>query len=471
MNRPKIKKLHLILIIFLILILLSPNQTISATDSQDQSDGCAAPTGGDLLSDVTKFPMYQVFAPTMSRLTKARLLFGGVNTPTIILTLKDMGGNSLGQTSAVVSAGWVDFTFASVVSLTPGLSYQIQLTREATANVSWNYCQPGGYGGGYAVTGGVIVPDKDYNFQTYGYNQSTPAPSSQPPASISPPTNLKAEDVPDDTGGKIKLIWTKSSTANIDGYRLYRRNEEDPSRLGPSRSARAEADESAEAEKDFTRVGDVAAKFLEYEDINLENGTLYVYVIRAYQGTAESVDSNEARVRPENNLAPPTPSNLRVVSKDKNYIEVTWDKIDDDKLDKYVIRYGENPIDVLTEKEVNKDATTFRADNLDSGSRYYFRVASRAENGQTSGFSDFVSEMTTPQKQGLSWVWILSIIIFILATIGIYLYVAYLKKIWPFGKRNSNNQAPISKQIPNINDQNSKQDDDIKELPGKKGKW
>ncbi|MCX6811712.1 MAG: fibronectin type III domain-containing protein [Candidatus Berkelbacteria bacterium] len=433
-----------ILTILLIALFLLPNQTISATESQDQNDGCAAPTGGDLLSDVTKFPMYQVFAPTMNKLTKVRLLFGGVNTPTIVLTLKDMSGNPLGQTSSVVSAGWVDFTFASAISLTPSLSYQIHLTREATANVSWNYCQPAGYGGGYAVTGGVIIPDKDYNFQTYGYNQGSPSPSASSSVIISPPGNLKAEDVANDTGGKVKLTWNKSSTSGIDGYRFYRRNDE---------------------EKDFTKVADVGAKFTDYEDTNLNNGTLYIYVVRAYKGTNESVNSNEARIRPENNLAPPTPSNLHVISKGKDNIEVAWDKVDDEKLDKYVIRFGENPIDILTEKEISKDTSFFRAENLDPGKRYYFRIASRSKDNQTSGFSDFVSDITSPQKQGISWIWILSIIVLVLALIGIYLYFANLKKWWPFKKK------PLPENVRVEGKPEPPVGEEIKELPGKKAKW
>ncbi len=401
-----------LLIILLIALFLLPSQTLSA-ESQDQSDGCAAPTGGDSLSDVAKFPMYQVFAPTMNKLTKARLLFSAVNTPTITLTVKDMGGNQLGQTSAVLSSGWIDFTFASALTLTPGLSYQIQLTREPAANASWNYCQPAGYGGGYAVTGGAIIADKDYNFQTYGYNQQ-PAASSQLPVAIEPPTNLKAEDMADDTGGKIKLTWTKSSTSSIDGYRIYRRSNN---------------------ETDFTKIADVGAKFLDYEDTDLENGQEYVYVVRAIKGTSESVNSNEARARAENNLAPPTPSNLHLVSKGKDYIEVAWDKVDDERLDKYVIRWGESPIDVLTEKELNKETTTFRADNLKANTRYYFRIASKSKDSQASGFSDFISEMTDKGKQGISWVWILSIIVTLLAGFGIYLYFAYQKKIWPFKKK------------------------------------
>lgn len=434
------KKSKFFLILFLSFLFLAlPLNSNGATESQDQNDGCAVPTGGDSLSDVAKFPMYQVFAPTMNRLTKARLLFSAVNTPTITLTIKDMGGNSLGQTSAVISSGWVDFTFASAITLTPDLSYQIHLTREATALVSWNYCQPAGYGGGYAVTGGVIIPDKDYNFQTYGYNQQS-AVSSQPPAAIEPPTNLKAEDIAGDTGGKIKLTWTKSSTSGLDGYRIYRRNDE---------------------EKDFTKIADVGAKFLDYEDTALENGMLYVYVVRAIKETSESVNSNEARARAENNLAPPTPSNLHLVSKSKDYLEVAWDKVDDERLDKYVIRYGESPLDILTEKELSKETTAFRAENLKSNTRYYFRIAAKSKEGEVSGFSDFISEMTDKGKQGISWVWILSIIVAALAGFGIYLYFAYQKKWWPFKKNLQSKSLNPKSEI----------DNDIKELPGKRGRW
>ena len=433
------------MIAFLSLIIFAfPLNSYSATETQDQNDGCAAPTGGDSLSDVAKFPMYQIFAPTMNRLTKVRLLFSGTNTPTITLTIKDMGGNSLGQSSKTVSAGWIDFNFSSAISLTSGLSYQIHLDREATALDSWNFCQPGGYGGGYAVTGGVIIPDKDYNFQTYGYSQ-LPAVSSQLPATIEPPQNLKAEDAADDTGGKIKLTWEKSKTSGIDGYRIYRQNE---------------------TNSDYKEAAEVDSKNLEHEDTGLENGQEYTYVVRAYKGTSESVDSNEARAKPENNLAPKTPLNLHVVSKDKNYIEVAWDKVDDERLDKYVVRFGESPLDFQNEREVSKDVSFYRVDNLKSNTRYYFRIASKSKEGEVSGFSDFISEMTLSEKQGLSWVWVTSLVVLGLLIIGLYLYFAWRKKWWPFRARVGPSQNDRFDRVRPLHS-----DEDIKELPGKKAKW
>ncbi|MCX6796422.1 MAG: hypothetical protein NTW06_02895 [Candidatus Falkowbacteria bacterium] len=97
--------------------------------------------------------------------------------------------------------------------------------------------------------------------------------------------------------------------------------------------------------------------------------------------------------------------------------------------------------------------------------RYYFRIASRAKDGQTSGFSDFVSEITTPAKQGFSWVWILSIIVIILAAIGIYLYFAYQKRWWPFKKK------PLPENVRVEGKPEPPADEEIKELPGKKAKW
>lgn len=425
-----------------------PLNTYSAAEVQDQNDGCLAPTGGDSLSDVTKFPMYQVFSPSLNRLTKIKLLFGGTNNPSILMTIKDTSGNQLNQTSAIAGAGWIDFTLASPLTVTPGLSYQISLTREATALISWNYCQPASYSGGYAVTGGTIIPDKDYNFQTYGYNQAAPTPSAGP--TIEPPKNLSAEDVAGDDGGKIKLIFEKSSTSGVDGYRIYRRTE---------------------TEKELEQIVELGPKELEFEDSNLENGVLYIYVARAYKDNSESVDSNEARAEPINNLAPKTPENLKVKSKDINYIELGWDKVDDERLDKYVIRYGEDPNNYTEEKEVSKDVSYYRALNLKPNTRYYFRIASKSKEGEVSGFSDFISEMTNPEKKGISWVWIVSIIVLLLAGFGIYLYFAKEKKWWPFGKRNPKSQIQNPKQIPNQNIQNEKTDDDIKELSGKRGKW
>ncbi len=181
------KTKFLLVVILSAIFLLLPISSYSAAETQDQNDGCAAPTGGDSLSDVAKFPIYQVFTPSLNRLAKVRLLFSGTNNPTIIMTIKDMSGNPLGSTSKTAGSGWNDFIFSSALTLNFGLSYQIQLDREASALISWNYCQPAGYSGGYAVTGGTIIPDKDYNFQTFGYNGSAPTPSYQSQARAATP--------------------------------------------------------------------------------------------------------------------------------------------------------------------------------------------------------------------------------------------------------------------------------------------
>jgi hypothetical protein len=184
--------------------------------------------------------------------------------------------------------------------------------------------------------------------------------------------------------------------------------------------------------------------------------------LRAYKGTNESADSNQAKATPENNRAPKEPVGLRVAGKGKDFIEIAWDKVDDQRLDKYIIRYGTNPTDFLTEVEVGKDQASYRFNNLKSETRYYFRVASRGSDGETSAYGDFVSEETLSAGAGINWVWILSLIVLFLLLIGLYLYFAYQKKWWPFRKK----QVALTEEPSSVT-----LEGETKELPGKKAKW
>lgn len=406
-------------------IILFPSFSNSATESLDQNHGCTHNDGGDSLGTAGNFPMYQVFTPSKNRLTKVRLSFGGAGNPIVTVTIKNSGGTSLGATLRTAGTGDYDFVFTTPINLTSGSEYQIHLNFVSGATLTWLYCQPGNYTSGHAVTGGVIIPDKDYHFQTYGYTETPPPPPDDGDGTtIRPPTNVEAEDVPDDTGGSVYIHWNKSTSA-IDGYRIYRRKSE-------------------ESKEDYVLIKELTMMPLSYEDTGLENGTEYTYMMRSYKGGDESEDSNETTVTPENNLAPPTPENLKIRTKGKDFIEVSWDRVDDEKLDKYVLRYGENPDEdnYLGEVEISKNQTSYQVVGLSSGIRYYLRIASRSAEGETSEFSDFVTEETDKEKGGISWVWITSLIVLALAVIGIYLYIAYRKRWWPFKKKTPPDVGP-----------------------------
>jgi hypothetical protein len=92
-------------------------------------------------------------------------------------------------------------------------------------------------------------------------------------AELSPPSNLKVEDIPDDGGGRLKISWQlspddKEKIGDIDGYEIYRRNSEDTTL------------------KPVTIVND---NINSLTDAGLKNGQEYSYAIRAKRGESTSV--------------------------------------------------------------------------------------------------------------------------------------------------------------------------------------
>src|SRR3989338_4539723 len=108
-------------------------------------------------------------------------------------------------------------------------------------------------------------------------------------AQVAPPTGLAASDVLGDSGGAISLSWTRSTDPGVTQQRVYR---------------------SLITGGPYSLVNTIANNTTEtYTDIGLVNGTTYFYVIRAFNGTVESADSNQASAVPVNNLVTYTADN------------------------------------------------------------------------------------------------------------------------------------------------------------------
>ena len=104
-------------------------------------------------------------------------------------------------------------------------------------------------------------------------------------ASIKPPTELIAQDIPNDQGNNIKLSWKKSASSSIIGYRLYRSLDD----------------------KKYTRFTVLKSSELEFIDSVAETEKTYYYIMRSYNASVESKNSNKASAASVNNLTATLP--------------------------------------------------------------------------------------------------------------------------------------------------------------------
>ena len=253
----------------------------------------------------------------------------------------------------------------------------------------------------------------DFLFYVYGQDAEEPPPDSDPPpadpppadsppaedpggvatgndqpattgetvASITPPTEIKAEDVPDDEGGALKITWKKSDSSSLSGYRIFRSDTEDGK---------------------LVRVASVKSSIVEYADSGLETGKTYFYVVRSYSSKGESKDSNKVSASPTDNLAPATPTNFKAEydSVDKG-INLTWTKNSELDLDGYVIKYGteENNLDKTV--DAKKDSEKHQLLDVNGSKTYYFSISAKDNHGNISSPAN--ANVATPQEAGASW--------------------------------------------------------------------
>ncbi|MFO7946427.1 MAG: carboxypeptidase regulatory-like domain-containing protein [Armatimonadota bacterium] len=134
------------------------------------------------------------------------------------------------------------------------------------------------------------------------------------------PMNLVAQDTPDDNGGSITLEFSASSddgggAQDVEEYRVYRT--ETQGTYTDTAVMIVEANESASY-----RVQDTSAV----------TDTPYYYIVRAWDGVAESADSNEeGPVRALDNIKPRPPSDINVTDPELGgTLRVTWSLSPDD---------------------------------------------------------------------------------------------------------------------------------------------
>ncbi|MGA1793849.1 MAG: fibronectin type III domain-containing protein [Thermoplasmatota archaeon] len=153
----------------------------------------------------------------------------------------------------------------------------------------------------------------------------------------------------------VNLEWSPPADtgfSDIRSYRIYRMDEGGP----------------------FTRLVQVQASFLSYNDTTVVNGQLYFYRVTAVN------DKGESRPSPEDSAMPvgiPThPVNL-VANSRKESIDLSWSPPSDDggvDIVKYLIFRGPDPGNMTLLLELHHSFTTYRDEDVVMGLSYYYYV-------------------------------------------------------------------------------------------------
>ena len=201
-----------------------------------------------------------------------------------------------------------------------------------------------------------------------------------PPAA---PTSLTAADTPNVQGGSVDLAWTPSASVGMTEQRIYRAT----SSGGP-----------------YALVATTTTSTSAYTDSGLTDGTTYYYVVRAFDGTAESGDSNEDSATPADNIAPQPPTNLTALDRPTDQgsaVIIAWVLSTSTDVTQQRLFRATSPGGPYTEFANFDENTTFHIDTgLSDGVTYYYVVRAfdgTAESGDSNEDSAAPLDNTAPQ--------------------------------------------------------------------------
>ncbi len=266
-------------------------------------------------------------------------------------------------------------------------------------NLRWYYSEPSGYNNGFLLLkyrNGVPVfqANQDFGFRTFGYDPDQPAGPSDdqpvdqggttgttsttssgeilgtPTTTIAKPLELTAAYSEADHG--VKLAWKASTTADIDGYKIFRSENKD---------------------KGYTKIKDTKKDKLDYLDQDIAVGKTYYYQVRAYKGSGQSYSSNTATAAIPADAPPAKPQKLTIVSTTTDTISVKWQANSETNLAGYTISLFKGEEKVKSE-ELKKDATTYQFNNTEAGTSYIVELIAKNDAGKSSAPATALAETT-----------------------------------------------------------------------------
>jgi hypothetical protein len=255
------------------LLFIFPGISKAADGTMDQSNETVGTDGS--LAIKAHQNIGQSFTPTMNQLTMVVVYIQNASGTLDISIRQGESGTVLTQMLAQpVINGWNSYDISNI-NVTPGQLYSIYLD-SSDFNPQWSYKDSNTYSNGRAFWSDTADDSTDFGFETFGLNSSTPSGGTTPSdnSTIQAPTNLQAVNLPANNASQVKISWTKSTSTNIDGYKIYRKI----------------------SGKDYEKIDQVDKNTYSYLDKNVVNGKEYIYMVRSYFGTVESEDSTTATI-------------------------------------------------------------------------------------------------------------------------------------------------------------------------------
>jgi titin len=144
----------------------------------------------------------------------------------------------------------------------------------------------------------------------------------------------------------------------------------------------------------FNHLDSVGRDIVDYRASGLHHNTPYWFEVRAYNAYGFSAYSNVIQVTTKNE-APEAPANLRDDNVGKFYVDLKWDDMSDNELS-FNIAISTDGVNFNKKGEVGENVTSFRADNLNANTDYWFKV--RAVNDFDNDGKDDFSEYSNVLK-------------------------------------------------------------------------
>lgn len=190
------------------------------------------------------------------------------------------------------NGGAIDLTWTP--SATAGVTQQ-RLYRSTTSGSGYSLVVTFNDNTTSSYTNTGLVNGTNYFYVVRAFNGQESANSNEASAAsvdnLAPnaPTSLSAADRPGDGGGALDLGWTISGSTDVTQQRIYRGTSSGVYGVSP-----------------IATLGPAANS---YTDTGRTDGVTYYYVVRAYDGTQEGANSNEASAAPVDN-PPAAPTGL-----------------------------------------------------------------------------------------------------------------------------------------------------------------